>query len=151
MKLPEGMQTALGEGGALLSGGEGQRVRMARSMTRPDVRLAILDEPARGLDRDNRREFVSRARRRWSGATLIAITHDVRDTLDFDRVVVFERGRIVEDGSPRELRRLPDSQFRHLLETDEYVRGHLWGHSRWRRLRMTEGVVREEGKQWARA
>ena len=48
-KLPGGLQAKLGEGGALVSGGEGQRVRMARAIGKGNVRLAILDEPARGL------------------------------------------------------------------------------------------------------
>ncbi|MDZ4796716.1 MAG: ABC transporter ATP-binding protein [Bryobacteraceae bacterium] len=57
-RLPDGLQTSLGEGGALVSGGEGQRVRMGRALARSGVRLAILDEPARGLDRDARRSFL---------------------------------------------------------------------------------------------
>ena len=48
-ELPEGFETVLGEGGALVSGGEGQRVRLGRAMLRDSVRLAILDEPFRGL------------------------------------------------------------------------------------------------------
>ena len=54
-KLPQGLQTPLGEGGGLVSGGEGQRVRLARGLLRPGVRLVILDEPFRGLDREQRR------------------------------------------------------------------------------------------------
>ncbi len=63
--LPSGLQTSLGEGGALVSGGEGQRVRLGRAMLRSDVRLVILDEPFRGLDRDKRRELLARARQFW--------------------------------------------------------------------------------------
>ena len=48
--LPDGLQTPLGEGGGLVSGGEGQRVRLGRGLLRPGVRLVILDEPFRGLD-----------------------------------------------------------------------------------------------------
>ena len=51
-QLPDGLQTSLGEGGGRLSGGEGQRVRLGRALIRPGVRLVILDEPFRGLDRD---------------------------------------------------------------------------------------------------
>ena len=54
-KLPNGLKTLLGESGALVSGGEGQRVRLARALVRPNVRLAILDEPFRGLGREQRR------------------------------------------------------------------------------------------------
>ena len=75
--LPEGMQTKLGEGGALVSGGEGQRVRFARALLRRDVRLVILDEPFRGLDREKRRQLLAKAREFWRGSTLICVTHDL--------------------------------------------------------------------------
>ncbi|MFO1353107.1 MAG: ABC transporter ATP-binding protein, partial [Gammaproteobacteria bacterium] len=65
-RLPEGLQTPLGEGGGLVSGGEGQRVRLGRAMLRPGVRLVILDEPFRGLDREQRRALLAQARRYWS-------------------------------------------------------------------------------------
>jgi ABC-type transport system involved in cytochrome bd biosynthesis fused ATPase/permease subunit len=64
-KLPDGLQTRLGEGGALVSGGEGQRVRLGRGLLRPGARLVILDEPFRGLDRECRRELLACARRWW--------------------------------------------------------------------------------------
>src|SRR5262249_50035314 len=70
-KLPDGLQSRLGEGGALLSGGEGQRVRLARALAQSDVHLALLDEPFRGLDREQRAALLSEARRHWQGATLL--------------------------------------------------------------------------------
>ena len=97
-RLPDGLQTELGESGALVSGGEGQNVRIGRAMARPDVRLAILDEPARGLDREARRSLLARSRRHFAKATMIFVTHDVPDTLDFQRVLVVEQGRIIEQG-----------------------------------------------------
>jgi len=102
-RLPNGMQTSLGEGGALVSGGEGQRVRIGRGLARPDVRLAILDEPARGLDRERRHKFLRRARKHFESATMFYITHDVTDTLDFDYVLVIEQGRVLEQGAPSKL------------------------------------------------
>lgn len=63
--LPEGMQTQLGEGGGLVSGGEGQRVRLGRALMHPNPRLVILDEPFRGLDRSQRHELLARARQQW--------------------------------------------------------------------------------------
>ena len=83
--LPGGLSEVLGEGGGFLSGGEGQRVRFARALLRPGVRLALLDEPFRGL---------ARARERWRDATLVCATHDLDETLGFDRVVVLDRGRV---------------------------------------------------------
>ena len=101
--LPEGLQSHLGEGGSLVSGGEGQRVRFGRALMRRQARLVILDEPFRGLDRTRRRELLARARAWWSQATLLWITHDVAETRAFDRVLVIEDGRIVEDGTVDEL------------------------------------------------
>src|SRR5690606_31491010 len=84
-RLPQGLQTPLGEGGGLLSGGEGQRVRLGRAALKSAARLVLLDEPFRGLERPRRRELLARARERWRSATLLCVTHDVGDTLSFDR------------------------------------------------------------------
>src|SRR4029450_12254056 len=58
-RLADGLHTPLGAGGARVAGGEGQRVRIGRAFARTNVRLAILDEPARGFDRDERRRFLT--------------------------------------------------------------------------------------------
>lgn len=142
-RLPDGLQSSLGDGGAMVSGGEGQRVRVGRAFARTGVRLAVLDEPARGLDRDERRSFLERARRHFERATLFAITHDICDTLAFDRVLVIEGGRIVEQGAPRMLREREGSRYRALLEEERVVRRSVWVHSRWRRLRMSDGKLTE--------
>jgi ATP-binding cassette subfamily B protein len=140
-KLPQGLQTWLGEGGALLSGGEGQRVRLARAFLQQDVRLALLDEPFRGLDRGQRRELLVEARAWWKGATLLCVTHDVGETQSFDRVLVVEGGRIVEDGSPAELARRA-SRYREMLLAEEDVRSRVWQDAAWRRIRVEEGALR---------
>jgi ATP-binding cassette subfamily B protein len=141
--LPKGLQTVLGESGALVSGGEGQRVRAARAMARRDARLVILDEPARGLDRVRRRALVDHARELWRDATLLYITHDVSDTGDFDRVLVIEDARIVEDGAPAELAIRPESHYRALLDAEHAVRSGLWASRKWRRLQMNDGSLSE--------
>ena len=142
-KLSAGLQTELGEGGALVSGGEGQRVRLARALLKPGVRLAILDEPFRGLDRRQRRGLLARARKHWQDVTVICITHDVSETLAFPRVLVVEEGRIVEDGVPAELAGRSDSRYRGLLEAEDAVRNDLWSSSNWRQLRLEEGRLTE--------
>jgi ABC-type bacteriocin/lantibiotic exporter with double-glycine peptidase domain len=142
-RLPDGLQTTLGESGALVSGGEGQRVRLGRAMLRAGVRLVILDEPFRGLDRDRRRALLKRARRLWKGATLICITHDISDTLSFERVLVVENGHIVEDGIPFELSKQANSRYRCLLDAEEAVRRGLWSGVKWRRLRLDRGYLSE--------
>jgi ATP-binding cassette subfamily B protein len=146
-KLPDGLQTPLGEGGTLVSGGEGQRVRLGRAMLQPGVRLVILDEPFRGLDRERRRELLARARRWWPEATLLCITHDVGETRAFERVLVIEGGHIVEDGTPDDLAAPPGSRYRALLEAEEAVREGLWSSGLWRRLRLEEGRLVEGGQR----
>lgn len=141
--LPSGMQTRLGESGGLVSGGEGQRVRLGRGMMQPVPRLVILDEPFRGLEREQRHELLARARQTWQQSTLLCITHDVSAVLQFDRVVVMEAGRIVEDGAPGALVSQSDSHLRALLTKEESVRRALWQDAGWRRLRMERGRLVE--------
>jgi len=131
-------ETSLGEGGRRVSGGEGQRVRLARALARPDVRLAILDEPFRGLDRGQRHALLQRARDHWRDATLLFISHDVADTLCFDRVLVVEDGRIIEDGTPATLRN-SETRYAALLSAEQSVRARLWDNPTWRRLGMVDG------------
>ena len=141
--LPDGLATVLGEGGGLVSGGEGQRVRLGRAALRADARLVILDEPFRGLDRERRRELLRRTRRWWKQATLLCVTHDVGETLDFERVLVVEGGRIVEEGAPRSLASRPGSRYASMLEAELDVRRRMWGSAAWRRLHLRAGVLEE--------
>lgn len=145
-RLPEGLQTPLGEGGGLVSGGEGQRVRLGRAMSRAAARLVILDEPFRGLERERRRELLARARRLWAGATLLCITHDVGETRLFERVVVVEGGRVVEDDAPGALIERPKSRYTALLDAEEAVREGLWAAAAWRRLRLDGGRLIDIGR-----
>jgi ATP-binding cassette subfamily B protein len=138
-RLPAGLQTPLGEGGGLLSGGQGQRVRFGRALVRSDARLVLLDEPFRGLDREQRRALLRRARQVWRGATLLCVTHDVGETHDFDRVLVIEGSRVVEDDCPAVLAAAPSSRYRALLDAEEAVRTGLWASDCWRRLSLQAG------------
>ena len=142
-KLPDGLQSILGEGGGLVSGGEGQRVRLGRAMLRGNVRLVILDEPFRGLDRDRRRELLARCRALWAGATLLCVTHDIEETTGFDQVVVMEGGRIVESGIPGELSQREGSRYGAMLAAEKSVRAGLWTSAGWRRLRLDDGRLQE--------
>lgn len=140
-KMTDGLQTELGEGGALVSGGEGQRVRLGRAMLRSDVRLVILDEPFRGLDRVQRGLLLQRARVWWRNATLICITHDISETEQFERVVVMAQGRIIEDGTPQALAAQPTSHYRAMLDDEEGVRTQLWSAAAWRHMSIADGKV----------
>ncbi len=142
--LPDGLQTSLGEGGGLVSGGQGQRVRLARAMLRSGVRLAILDEPFRGLDRDRRARLLAESRRLWADITLLCVTHDVEHTQEFDRVLVVENGRILENGPPKELLANKESRYAVLLRADQENRSLLWGGGRWRHWWLSDGQLVEK-------
>ena len=141
-KLPQGLQTVLGEGGARLSGGEGQRVRLARALLMAAPRLALLDEPFRGMDRNQRHALLAEARIWWRDVTLLCVTHDVGETLSFDRVLVVEDGGIIEDGIPAQLA-AGASRYRQLLEAEAMVRTAMWQGAQWRRVEIRDGLARE--------
>lgn len=144
-KLPDGLKTVLGEGGGLVSGGEGQRMRLGRAMLRPGVRLVILDEPFRGLDAQQRRDLLSLTRQLWQHTTLICITHDVAETKAFPRVLVIENGHLVEDGEPNQLATQPDSRYCNLLTAETKLRQEMWRSIHWRKLRLEQGQLVQMG------
>jgi ABC-type bacteriocin/lantibiotic exporter with double-glycine peptidase domain len=130
-RLPGGLETPLGEGGGLVSGGEGQRVRFGRALLGSNVRLVILDEPFRGLDSEQRHTLLARARELWRDATLIFISHDIREAMSFERVLVMEDGTIAEDGhGPR---------LQAMLDAERAIRDEFWEGAEWRRLRLQDG------------
>ena len=139
-----GLQTKLGESGALVSGGEGQRVRLGRALLRENTRLVILDEPFRGLDREKRSALLTRAREMWGDCTLLCITHDIAETKGFDRVLVIEHRRIVENGAPQELAANSDTRYSQLLAAEEETRIGLWESKLWRRIRIHAGRIVED-------
>ena len=130
-RLPNGLETPLGEAGGLVSGGEGQRVRLGRALLRSNVRLVILDEPFRGLDSEQRHALLTRAREQWRDATLIFISHDIQEAMSFERVLVMEEGTIVEDGHGPRL----DA----MLAAERAIRDEFWDGAEWRRLRLQDG------------
>ncbi len=140
-RLPNGLETPLGEAGGLVSGGEGQRVRLGRALLRPGVRLAILDEPFRGLDFEQRHKLLARSREVWRSATLLAISHDIAEAMTFERVLVLEDGRIIEDGDPRELADDADSRFHAMLGAERSMREEFWNSAEWRHLHLHNGQL----------
>jgi ABC-type multidrug transport system fused ATPase/permease subunit len=136
-----GLQGPLGEAGGLLSGGEGQRVRLGRALMNTHARLVILDEAFRGLDRAARRRLHERSRAIWRHATILCITHDISDTRSFDRVVVVEYGRIVEHGSPASLAVDRGSRYHAMLAEEDAVR-QMWSNQTvWRGINVDGGAV----------
>lgn len=100
---PEGLDTIAGEGGVALSGGEKQRIAMARAFMRNDSRILILDEATSALDalaEEKIRMSVEEAR---IGRTTIVIAHRLSTILHADRILVIDGGKLIESGTPWEL------------------------------------------------
>jgi ABC-type multidrug transport system fused ATPase/permease subunit len=106
-ELPHGYDTLLGEKGRRLSGGQLQRISIARAVLR-DAPLLVMDEPTTGLDPDSRREVMEPIEGLMSNRTVIAVTHDLDTIRRADMILVLEAGQIVERGSHEELLRAGD-------------------------------------------
>ena len=91
--------------------------------------------------------LILRARQWWRHATLLCVTHDVGETKDFDRVIVMDGGRIIEDDHPRCLLEKPGSRYRTLMEAEKAIRTGLWTDGCWRRLRMEKGILKESKEE----
>jgi ATP-binding cassette subfamily B protein len=102
MELPDGYDTIVGERGYKLSGGEKQRVAIARVLLK-DPRILILDEATSALDTVSERLIQAAFERLMEGRTTIAIAHRLSTILRADRILVYDRGRIVERGTHGEL------------------------------------------------
>jgi ATP-binding cassette subfamily B protein len=102
LELPQGYDTIVGERGYKLSGGEKQRVAIARVLLK-DPRILILDEATSALDTVSERLIQSALERLEHGRTTIAIAHRLSTILRADQILVYEGGRIVERGTHAEL------------------------------------------------
>ncbi|MFJ1612120.1 MULTISPECIES: ABC transporter ATP-binding protein [unclassified Streptomyces] len=100
--LPEGYDTVISTGTSRLSGGQLQRIAIARAMLR-DAPVLLLDEPTTGLDRLAAQRILAPLRRLAEGRTTIVITHDLALAADADRILVLDEGRLVESGTHTQL------------------------------------------------
>lgn len=104
--LPDGYETVVGEGGSTLSGGEKQRISIARAILK-DAPIIILDEATSSVDPENEHALLSAIRELTQGKTLISIAHRLTTVQDADQILVVENGKIVQRGTHRELVQLP--------------------------------------------
>jgi ABC-type multidrug transport system fused ATPase/permease subunit len=114
-ELPKSYETRIGERGATLSGGERQRTSIARALVR-DAPILILDEPTSALDPASEQLVLKALRTLMEGRTSFVIAHRMSTILGADRVLVLNRGRVVEQGTHDELLQTPDGLYRSFLE-----------------------------------
>ncbi len=100
--LPHGYETQVGERGLRLSGGQRQRLAIARAFLR-DAPILLLDEATSALDSESEASVQRALNELAAGRTVIAVAHRLSTLRDFDRIIVMEAGRIVDDGTPEVL------------------------------------------------
>ncbi|MEM9550182.1 MAG: ABC transporter ATP-binding protein [Pseudomonadota bacterium] len=114
-RLPKGYGTEVGERGIKLSGGERQRVAIARAFL-SDAPVLVMDEATSSLDSEAEAKVAEAAERLMEGRTTLVIAHRLATVERMDRILVFDRGRIVEDGTPAELMAHEDGLYRALRQ-----------------------------------
>lgn len=114
-RLPEGYDTLVGERGVKLSGGERQRVAIARAFL-ANTPILVMDEATASLDSQSEALVQEAMQRLMEGRTVIVIAHRLATVVDLDRILVFERGHVVEDGSHAKLVQKPDGLYHKLYE-----------------------------------
>ncbi len=102
MSLPEGFDTVIGEGGASLSGGEQQRISIARCILK-DSPIVILDEATASVDADNERAIQEAISELCKNKTLLVIAHRLKTIKDADQILVISNGEIIEKGNHNSL------------------------------------------------
>ncbi len=112
-ELPEGYDTRVGEHGTGLSGGQRQRIAIARTLiSKP--RILIFDEATSALDYESEQIIQENMRKICAGRTVLIIAHRLSAVREADRILVMERGQVVEDGSHDELLKNRDGIYTHL-------------------------------------
>lgn len=102
MQLPEGYDTVIGEGGASLSGGEKQRISIARAIMK-DAPVIILDEATANVDPENEKELVEAIEALTKEKTILMIAHRLKTVRNADQILVVDKGKIVQKGTHGEL------------------------------------------------
>ncbi len=112
--LPQGFDTMVGDRGVMLSGGQRQRLAIARALLK-DAPILLLDEATSALDTESEQLIQAALDDLMRGRTVIAIAHRLSTLRRFDRIIVMDRGRIIDDGTPSALAQRP-GPYRDLLD-----------------------------------
>lgn len=102
MQLPDGYDTVIGEGGATLSGGEKQRISIARAIMK-DSPIIILDEATANVDTENEKELTKAVEALTKNKTILMIAHRLKTVRHADKILVVDKGKIVQQGNHDEL------------------------------------------------
>jgi ATP-binding cassette, subfamily B, bacterial len=117
--LPEGFDTVVGDRGTKLSGGQRQRLAIARALLK-NAPVLLLDEATSALDTGSEQAIQAALDTLMEGRTVIAIAHRLSTLQSFDRIIVMDQGRVIDDGSPRDLSLRP-GPYRDLLSKQNVV------------------------------
>ena len=117
MNFPDGYRTLIGEGGSTLSGGEKQRISIARAILK-DAPIIILDEATSSVDPENEHLLISAIRELTKNKTLISIVHRLSTVREADHIIVIDKGRVAQQGSHKELIK-QEGIYKHFIEIRE--------------------------------
>ncbi|MGX9700131.1 ABC transporter ATP-binding protein [Janthinobacterium lividum] len=120
-RLPQGLDTLVGEGGARLSGGERQRIAIARALVK-DAPILLVDEATAALDAENQAAIAEALARLRGRRTVIVIAHQLSTVAMADQIVVLDGGTICEHGTPSALR-AQDGLYAHFLAQRQAAKG----------------------------
>ena len=121
MRLPDGYNTMIGEGGSTLSGGEKQRISIARAILK-DAPVLLLDEATSSLDPENELDVQRALEQLVEGRTVIMIAHKLKTIAGADQILVLDQGSIVEQGTHSELMK-KDGLYAHLWNIQQETSG----------------------------
>lgn len=121
LNLPDGYDTVIGEGGGTLSGGEKQRISIARAILK-DAPVIILDEATASIDPENEHLIQSAISELTKGKTIITIAHRLATIKQADQILVVSEGRIAETGTHAELVK-KDGIYKRFTEIRERAEG----------------------------